>query len=148
MYATIVSREQESITLQVTVPFSKNSMLKSEETLLKVLNETGPLATEEALKQFDPNGSPLKKNGAKWTTKGKYYQIDQTPYGEVQVERHVYQSSNGGETYCPLEKDARIVVTSTPRLAQMVGNKAAQMTSPQVENDLGENHGRKKARSC
>lgn len=95
MYATIVSRDQDSITLQVTVPFSKNSMLKSEETILKVLNETGTLATEEALKQFDTNGSPLKKNGEKWTSKGKEYKIYQTPYGEIQVERHVYQSSYG-----------------------------------------------------
>ena len=81
---------------------------------MKVLNETGTLATEEALKQFDTNGSPLKKNGEKWTSKGKEYKIYQTPYGEIQVERHVYQSSKGGETYCPLEQDARIVVTSTP----------------------------------
>ncbi len=64
-----------------------------------------------------------------------------------QVEQNVYQGSNGGETYCPLEKDARIVVTSTPRFAFIIDRSSAKMTSPQVENDLGDNHGRQVARS-
>jgi hypothetical protein len=37
----------------------------------------------------------------------------QTPYGEVVVARHVYQSAGGGKTYCPMERNTRIVVTST-----------------------------------
>jgi hypothetical protein len=35
----------------------------------------------------------------------------------------VYQSSQGGKTYCLLDQDARIVVSSTPRFAKMVTHK-------------------------
>src|ERR671936_856179 len=61
--------------------------------------------------------------------------------------RHVYQTSAGGKTFCPLEREARIVVTSTPRFAKVVANKFARSGSTQVESDLAENHGRRVARS-
>jgi hypothetical protein len=146
MSATIISRDKGSITLQVTIEFS-NSMLSSEEAILESLNEAGTLATNDALKQFDTDGSPIENRSEKWTSKGELSKTYQTPYGETQIARHVSQSSNGGETYCPLENDARIVVTSTPRFAKMVSNKHAKMASPQVEDDLIENHGRNVARS-
>jgi hypothetical protein len=53
----------------------------------------------------------------------------------------------GHKTYCPLERDARIVVTSTPRFAKIVAHKFACGGSTQVESDLAENHGRPVARS-
>lgn len=146
MSATIISRDKGSITLQVTIEFS-NSMLSSEEAILESLNEAGTLATNDALKQFDTDGSPIENRSEKCPMKGELSKTYQTPYGETQIARHVYQSSNGGETYCPLENDARIVVTSTPRFAKMVSNKHAKMASPQVEDDLIENHGRNVARS-
>ena len=71
----------------------------------------------------------------------------QTPYGEVEVHRHVYQRSSGGKTYCPLEREARIVVTSTPRFAMQVSHKFAAGSSVQVRRDLADNHGRVVARS-
>jgi len=71
--------------------------------------------------------------------------VYQTPYGEINVERHVYQSSEGGQTYCPLETDARIFITSTPRFSKIVSNKYATM--PSVSQDLADNHGRDVARS-
>lgn len=148
MSAIIISRDKGSITIQTTIEFSNNSMLESEEAILNALNETGTLATGEALKQFDTDGSPIQIQGEKWTSKGEDPKIYQTPYGEVEVTRHCYQSSKGGETYCPLEHDARIVVTSTPRFAKMVSNKHAKMSSPQAQTDLEENHGRTVARSC
>jgi len=39
------------------------------------------------------------------------------------VPRHVYQTSEGGTTFCPLERDARIVLTSTPRFARQISHK-------------------------
>jgi hypothetical protein len=55
--------------------------------------------------------------------------------------------ARGGKTFCPLERDARIVVTSTPRFAKIVAHKFACGGSAQVESDLAENHGRHVARS-
>jgi len=139
MSTTIISRDKDSITLQVTVEFS-NSMLKSEDAILEALNEAGTVATEEALQQFDTNGSEIEIDGMKYTTKGCEPKVYQTPYGEINVERHVYQSSAGGQTYCPLEIDARIFVTSTPRFSKMVSNKYALMPSTKVSQDLADNH--------
>jgi len=146
MSTTIISREKDSITLQVTIDLS-NSMLKSENAILEALNETGTVATEEALKQFDTDGSDIEVDAKKYTTKGREPQTYQTPYGEINVKRHVYQSSKGGQTYCPLEIDARIIVTSTPRFSKMVSNKYAVMPSTRVSQDLADNHGRNVARS-
>ena len=71
------------------------------------------MATGEVLKRFDTDGSAILIGGTKWTSEGEEPKYYQTP-GEVEVLRHVYQTSAGGKTFCPLEREARIVVTSTP----------------------------------
>jgi hypothetical protein len=111
------------------------------------MNEIGCMATAEALKRFDTDGDPIVLGGTKWYSKGQPAKRYKTPYGEVEILRHVYQRSQGGEIFCPLERDARIVVTSTPRFAKMVSYKFAQGASSAVRRDLMENHGRTVARS-
>src|SRR5205085_9833655 len=66
----------------------------------------------------------------------------QTPYGEATVARHVYQTSEGGATFCPLERDARIIITSTPRFAKQVSSKYSKDAGGRVVDDLASNHGR------
>jgi hypothetical protein len=107
-----------------------------------VLNSAGTLASGEALKQFDTDGDPIESGGMRWTSKGKLPKTYQTPYGMVEVQRHVYQTSDGGKTLCPLEVDARIIITSTPKFAKQVSHKYAQMSSVRLVEDLRENHGR------
>ncbi len=63
-------------------------------------------------------------------------------FGEVVVERHVYQRSGGGKTYCPMEREGRIIITSTPLFAQQVSSKFAYGSARAVQRDLGENHRR------
>jgi hypothetical protein len=58
----------------------------------------------------------------------------------------VYQSPEGGPTYCPLDRDARIVVTSTPRFAKVLSHEYAGFSSPRARVDLKENHGREVSR--
>jgi hypothetical protein len=79
--------------------------------------------------------------------RGKLPKTYQTPYGMVALERHVYQTSGGGKTLCPLEVDARIIITSTPKFAQQISHKYAQMSSVRLVEDLRENHGLKVHRS-
>jgi hypothetical protein len=67
----------------------------------------------------------------------------QTPYGEVEVARWVYQSSQGGKCHVPLEEDGRVLQTGTPRLVKMTGHKLAMLPAEQVVCDMEENHGRK-----
>jgi hypothetical protein len=141
MNATIVARTPTAFTLQVEVPYN-GSMLDFEETLQQRLNEAGVVATAEGLRQFDTDGSPITVGAIKFTTKGPIEKDYQTPYGVATVARHVYQSSQGGPTYCPLDRDARIVVSSTPRFAKTIAHKYAEFSSPRVQVDLQENHGR------
>ena len=141
MNATIIARTPSSFTLQVEIPY-QDSMLDFEDTLQERLNETGVVATAEGLQQFDSDGSPITVGAVKFTSKGQVEKDYQTPYGVATVARHVYQSPQGGPTYCPLDRDARIVVSSTPRFAKVISHKYAEFSSPRVEVDLKENHGR------
>jgi hypothetical protein len=141
MNATIIARTPTSFTLQVEVPYT-DSMLDFEETLQQRLNDAGVVATAEGLEQFDTDGSPITVGPVKFTSKGQVEKDYQTPYGVATVARHVSQSPEGGPTYCPLDRDARIVVTSTPRFAKVLSHKYAEFSSPRAQIDLKENHGR------
>ncbi|MBE9069115.1 ISKra4 family transposase [Leptolyngbya cf. ectocarpi LEGE 11479] len=146
MSAVIVESDASSVTIQITIPF-EGSMLASEESIQTQLNAAGVLASGKALEQFDTDGSPLAVGRVVYTSKGRQPKSYQSPYGKVSIDRHVYQSSEGGATFCPLEVDGRIIVTSTPRFAKQISHKYAEMSGPRVVNDLGENHGRQVPRS-
>src|SRR5215213_1594754 len=146
MSATIVARSESSFTVQVEIPYG-SSMLDFEQTIQERLNQAGVVATQEALQQFDTDGSPITVGPVKFTSKGQLPKDYQTPYGVATVARHVYQSPQGGKTYCPLDRDARIIVSSTPRFAKMIAHKYAEFGSGRVLIDLEANHGRKVARS-
>src|SRR3954471_8407575 len=122
MSATIVERQEDSVTILISIPLTR-SMLDTEEAIQVALNMAGVLASGEALGQFDTDGSPLEFGSTRWTSKGQEPKTYQTPYGEAVVDRHVYQSGYGGATFCPLERDARMVLTSTPRFAKQISSK-------------------------
>lgn len=141
MPASLVEVKETQVKIEVTVELSR-SMLDTEEAIQVALNEAGCIASREALGYFDTDGSPIKIGDEIWRTKGQQPKIYQTPYGEVERMRHVYQRSGGGATYCPLEREARIVITSTPRFAKQVSSKFAQGAARDVQRDLAENHAR------
>jgi len=145
--AKITCNSDDSITVSVTFEPGK-TMLDSEIRLQEALNELGALATGECLKRFDSDGAPIVVGGRKLTAKGggrmpKKYQ---TPYGEVGIERYVYQSSAGGALYCPLEASGRVVRTATPLLAKQVAFKYALNNASEVVQDFAQ-HGRVLSRS-
>src|SRR3954453_15037424 len=146
MSAAIVARSETSFTVQVEIPYA-SSMLDFEQAIQDRLNQAGAVATREALHRFDTDGSPITIGPVKFTSKGQLPKEYQTPYGVATVSRHVYQGPHGGKTYCPLDRDARIVTSSTPRFAKMIAHKYAEFGSGRVLIDLEENHGRKGARS-
>jgi hypothetical protein len=141
MGAQLLRIEGSQIKIEVTIDLSR-SMLTSEENIQQTLNETGCIATAAALKYLDTDGSAIDIAGEVMRTKGELPKAYQTPYGEVVVERHVYQRSGGGKTYCPLEREARIIMTSTPLFAKQVSSKLAYGSAREVQSDLGENHRR------
>ena len=141
MGTQLLSIEGSQVTIEVTIDLSL-SMLTSEENIQQSLNDAGCIATAAALKYLDTDGSAIEVAGEVMHTKGEQPKAYQTPYGEVVVERHVYQRSGGGKTYCPLEREARIIITSTPLFAKQVSSKLAYGSAREVQRDLGENHGR------
>ncbi len=141
MNTSIIESNEKFVTLQITIPLS-NSFLETETRIQTVLNEAGTVASGEALKQFDTDGLAIEKSGKRWTSKGQQPKTYQTPYGSIEINRHIYQTSAGGETYCPLEVDARIIITSTSRFAKQISHKYAEMSSTRLLEDLRENHGR------
>jgi hypothetical protein len=141
MKAQIISTDEESFTIQVTVCYKKN-MLTAEEQLQKSLNEIGSISTAELLSYFDTDGSPITIGDTRLTSKGKVEKAYQTPYGVARVYRHVYQSSQGGKTYIPLESGSKIIGTATPKFAKMISSKYSCDAAPGVQRDLEDNHGR------
>lgn len=111
--ATITARTPTSFTAQTEVPHD-GSMPGCEAALQHRLNEAGLVATAEGLEQFDTDGSPVTVGATEPTSRGQVGEEYQTPYGVAAVARHGYQSDQGGATFCPLDRDARIVVSSTP----------------------------------
>ncbi len=141
MGAQLLSIEGSQVKIEVTIDLSR-SMLTSEENIQQTLNEAGCMSTTAALKYLDTDGSAIEIAGEVMRTKGELPKAYQTPYGEVVVERHVYQRSGGGKTYCPLEREARIIMTSTPLFAKQVSSKLAYGSARDVQRDLGDNHRR------
>jgi hypothetical protein len=146
MPAAVVRRTDSGFTVSLDIPY-KSSMLDAEDAIQQALNQAGVAATEEVLSRFDADGTPIRLGPTKLTSMGKVRKDYQTPYGVATVHRHVYQGPGGGRTHCPLDQDARIVVSSTPRFARMVAHKYAEFGAARVLEDLSENHGRRVAKA-
>ena len=144
--AEVIKNNGSKITVQVEVDLT-GSLLEMEQSIQDAVNEVGTLATEQALACFDTNGAPIQIGNIKMTSKGKVKKRYETPYGAVDLERHVYQTSTGGKTYCPLDEKARIITSSTPRFAKIISHKYAKESAKSVAEDLSNNHGRHVARS-
>ena len=145
MGTEILTNADGSITLSVSFTPGA-SMMESELNLQSALNELGAGASGECLKRFDTDGAKIEIGGCKFTSKGAQPKTYQTPYGETRIRRHVYQSGRGGATFCPLERDARIMRTATPLFAKQVAFKYANANAATVLADFAQ-HGRKVARS-
>lgn len=127
MAATVTHRRKSMLTIEVSFELN-GSMLDMENHIQEELNKAGCLATIEALTQFDTDGSPIVLSKTSLSArKKKATQYYECPYGTVHVERYLYQSSEGGYTYCPMEDGARIFTTSTPRYAQIVSGLYADL---------------------
>jgi hypothetical protein len=58
------------------------------------------------------------------------------------VSRPTYQTSSGGETFCPLEGDCQLAFdAATPLLADIVSYKLSALTAREVQQDLAKTHG-------
>ena len=128
MEPTVQANDDGTLTISITLPAASDqgSMLTQEERLMEAVNAVGRAGAAHLLAGFDAQGGPLLHAGRKWTSKGRIAKCYETPWGEVVLDRHLYQHSGGGATLCPLEARARIVGGSaTPHLARSLGHKYA-----------------------
>ena len=139
--AKIKETTSSYIKMEIKVPYTR-SMLESEELLQKGLNSAGLLASEAIISSFDTDGSSIKIGNVKLTNKGKVKKEYETPYGRAKLERYVYQTPKGGETYCPLDESARIIGSATPKFAKMISNKYSRNVATEVQSDFDSNHNR------
>ena len=146
MAAQLISNNGDAVTIQITVDLS-GTLLEAEGRIQEACNQAGMMASAEALKRFDTDGAPIVLDAIKWTKRCAAPKKYQTPYGEVEIVRNVYQTSKGGRIDCPLEAAARIIRHATPRFAQQLSHKYAQTHVHAVCADLRENHGRQIAAS-
>lgn len=61
----------DEVEITIRVKLDKKSMLKSEESIEKSLNEAGVAIEKIALKKFDTDGRPIELNGKILTSKGQ-----------------------------------------------------------------------------
>lgn len=144
--AKLIKRTDNGAIIEVFIPFGK-SMMESEDLIQKSVNQIGVIATREALKNFDADGSPIEMGGVIFYSKDKVEKRYQTPYGPTILERYVYQSSMGGKTFCPLDTQARIITSSTPRFAKLLSYKYAANGAQAVAKDLEISNGRQVSKS-
>ena len=141
------SQIDNKATITISVEFSR-SMMDSECAIQEALNKAGCVLTGKALEHLDTDGTPIKIGKQKFTSKGKVEKEYETLYGKQSVKRHVYQSSEGGNIFCPMEFEARIVGSTTPWFANILGFKFANTSVSGVAKDLEIGHRRHISDDC
>ncbi|MEE9412193.1 MAG: hypothetical protein V3V22_03980 [Methylococcales bacterium] len=72
------------------------------------------MASAELLKRFDTDGGAIQMGTNKLTSKALVAKKYQTPYGEIQVNHHLYQTAHGGSTYCPRSNVLKLRIIDAP----------------------------------
>ena len=107
--------------------------------LLKLI---GQELTVQLLRSKDVEAPTLDWEGETYYRKAASPGHYQTLYREVVLSRHLYQSSAGGPTLCPLERNCHLRFGSaTPLLAEVVSFKLASAPAGEVAQDLAKSHG-------
>ncbi len=70
MTAKLISVEGTKVKIEITIELSE-SMLDSEKKIQEGLNEAGCIATKEALRKQDTDGTPITIGDKIWRTKGE-----------------------------------------------------------------------------
>ena len=94
------------------------------------------------LRSKDVDTPTLEQQGQTYYRKAATLGHYQTLYGEVVLARHCYQTSAGGATLCPLERNCQLCFgAATPLLAEVVSFKLASAPAGEVAQELAKSHG-------
>src|SRR5262245_16443218 len=117
------------------------SFYQSEKRVQQIVNNIGKDLTREILQSRDNHDETIERDGRTWYRKEASDGHYQTLYGEVIVSRHLYQTSAGGATRCPMEEACGFSFgAATPLLAEMLSFKVSALSAGEVAKDLAK-HG-------
>lgn len=130
------------ITVTFEVPARENigAPLDLERGLQRALNGVGQVVLAEALGRYDTEGEPIRFGPFAMTSKGRSPECYKTLFGPVALERHTYQSGDGGRTFCPLEQSARICENATIGLCAMLAAKHVSLSGRGLQRELELSH--------
>ena len=112
----------------------QDTYLNSMTSFKDLFHQWGPPVVDAALKNCDTQGEPVFFQGKTYyALKKRYTRIYSTLFGEVSVERYLYQSSTGGSTLCPMELSAGIIGSAAPDLARLIAFHYAEMPVKRVQ---------------
>jgi hypothetical protein len=135
---------------QLTITFTdvdwekaqQGNFYQGEQLVQQLLTLSGLELTRQLLASKDCDQPTLTQAGQTWYRKEASLGHYQTLYGPVTLTRHTYQTSAGGQTFCPLEAAGQLSFGSaTPRLAEVLSFKLAAQTPREVAQDLALTHG-------
>lgn len=117
------------------------SFYQSEQEVQQLVSQIGKELTRDLLQSRDTTQPMIERDGQKWYRKAASVGHYRTPYGEVSLTRHLYQTGSGGATRCPLEEDCGLSFAgATPLLAELLSFKVSALTPGEVAQDLAK-HG-------
>jgi hypothetical protein len=115
----------------------QRSFYQGEQVVQRIVTAVGRELVQELLQSKSVTEPTLEHEGRCWYRKEASMGHYQTLYGEVIVERHLYQTSVGGATRCPLEEECQLrFASATPLLAEVLSFKVSAMTPREVAQDL------------
>jgi len=120
----------------------QGNFYQGEQLVRQMITLSGRELTRQLLASKDCDQPTLTRVGQTWYRKEASPGHYQTLYGPVTLTRHTYQTSAGGQTFCPLEAACQLRVgRATPRLAEVLSFKLTAQTPREVAQDLALTHG-------
>ena len=138
-----ITTDPQANTMTITVTEAdweqtqQRSFYQGEQAVQQLVTAVGRALVRELLESKKVAESVLEVDGQRWYRKAASIGQYHTLYGEVAVERHLYQTSAGGATRCPLEEACQLSFASaTPLLAEVLSFKVSAMTAQDVAQDV------------
>jgi len=118
------------------------SFYEGEVQVRELLKLIGQELTMHLLRSKAVDAPTLEWEGTSYYRKEASPGHYQTLYGEVVLSRHLYQTSAGGPTLCPLDLNCQLRFgAATPLLTEVVSFKLASASASEVAQDLAKSHG-------
>ena len=138
-----ITTDPHARTLTITVTDAdweqtqQRSFYRGEQAVQGIVTAVGRELVPEWLQGKNKAEPTLEDEGQRWYRKAASAGPYHTLYGEVTVERHLYQPSAGGDTRCPLEEEGQLrFASATPLRAEVLSFKVSALTPNEVAQDL------------